>query len=110
RVFLRHSDRPELRRPALLLVTLVAAQMSLGLGAYLWRFTQMSQAMSTTLGLTLQTTHRVAGAALLGTAVVLALRVVRLTHLTSASTERGPTLDRSLRTPLDTSDRRQVLA
>jgi len=80
RVLADHATHAELRRPALLLLALLGVQLSLGLGAYLWRFTEVSQSMSVALGLTLQTTHRITGAALLGTAVVLALRVVRVTR------------------------------
>jgi len=78
RVVREHADRPELRRPALALFVLLLVQLGLGLGAYLWRFTALSAAMSPALGLALQSVHRSTGAALWATAVVLALRVLRL--------------------------------
>jgi cytochrome c oxidase assembly protein subunit 15 len=105
RVGLYHSD-PALRRPALLLAVLLGIQLSLGLGTYIWRFTQMSQSMSATFGLALQTTHRVTGAALLGTSVVLALRILRL----SGEMSSAPLADRQLRNAFDATDCHQVPA
>ncbi len=78
-VLRHHASRVELRRPALLLLALLVAQLTLGLGVYLWRFTSVNEAMSAGLGLALQTTHRVSGTAMLGAAVAVALRVARLT-------------------------------
>ncbi len=75
-----HAGRVELHRPAALFAVLVAAQLSLGLGAYLWRFTTASVSIAPASGLALLAAHRVAGTALWGTAVLLALRIVRLTQ------------------------------
>ncbi len=78
REVLRTSAEPtDLRRPALLLATLLAAQLSLGFGAYLWRFAQLSVAIPPAAGLALLATHRVTGAAVWGTSVVLTLRILR---------------------------------
>lgn len=75
------SETPEndwLRRPVLLLLGLLMLQFALGIGAYLGRFTEMQQAASPLTLLILPTTHRIAGAAMLATSVVIALRALRL--------------------------------
>jgi hypothetical protein len=79
------AELTKLRRPALLLVVLLAVQLSLGLGTFLWRFTPMGGATAVTLGLALETTHRVTGAAMLATSVMLALRIARLVGLARAA-------------------------
>jgi cytochrome c oxidase assembly protein subunit 15 len=82
RVLRQHADHSELRRPAVLLLVLLALQVSLGLGAYLWRFTTLSESLSPTWGLAVLTIHRVIGAAVWGAAVVLSLRVLRAAGMT----------------------------
>jgi cytochrome c oxidase assembly protein subunit 15 len=67
-----------LRRPALLLALLLVAQLCLGLGAYLGRFTSVRESMSPLLGLILPTTHRLTGTFVFGTSLLLALRIVRV--------------------------------
>jgi cytochrome c oxidase assembly protein subunit 15 len=74
------SEAPEeawLRRPVLLLLGLLTLQFALGTGAYLARFSDMQQT-SWLMLLLLPTTHRIAGAAMLATSVVVALRALRL--------------------------------
>ncbi|MFQ5665700.1 MAG: heme A synthase [Candidatus Binatia bacterium] len=79
RVLGQRPGRAKLRRPAVLLLVLLLAQVGLGVGAYLWRYApSVSASMPAALGLALQTTHRITGAAVLGTAVLLAWRVARL--------------------------------
>jgi cytochrome c oxidase assembly protein subunit 15 len=78
RVMRAHRHRAALRRPALLLLGLLLLQLGLGLGAYLWRFTAVSEAMASGLGLAFQASHRITGTAVLGTATILALRIIRL--------------------------------
>ena len=81
RVWGGHANRAELRRPALLLLTLLITQLSLGLAVYLWRFTAMNEAMAPALGLAFQALHRITGTGVLGAATLLAVRVVRLAGL-----------------------------
>lgn len=89
RIVSQHVERAELRRPAILLLVLLVAQLSLGFGAYLWRFTEMSAALLPGVGLALLTTHRVTGAAVWATSVVLSLRVLRLLGAPQPSAERS---------------------
>jgi len=67
----------ELRRPAIVLLVLLALQVGLGVGAFAWRFTAVNEVMAPGLGLAFQTIHRVTGATILAAAVVLLLRVLR---------------------------------
>ncbi|HVM96749.1 MAG TPA: COX15/CtaA family protein [Candidatus Acidoferrales bacterium] len=77
RVLYQASDRAELRRPAVLLFALLALQLSLGLGAYLWHFTRLAEVWPFEAGLALLAAHRLTGTAVWATSVVLALRVAR---------------------------------
>lgn len=106
RVLQQPAGLTKLRRPALLLVVLLAMQLSLGLGTFFWRFTPMGEATSVTLGLALETSHRVTGAAVLATSVMLALRIVRLVGL--RRTEAAVT--RSLVSPLPVESSHGVTA
>jgi cytochrome c oxidase assembly protein subunit 15 len=76
-----HPERLELRRPALVLIALVVMQLSLGLGAYFYRFTSMNQAMSPTVGLGFLTIHRLNGAGVLAATTALAVILSRLAGL-----------------------------
>ena len=78
RVLGPHGDRPAIARPARLLAGLVIAQLFLGAGAFLGRFTALGAAMAPPLALAFPVLHRVVGTLLLGTSLVLALRVSRL--------------------------------
>jgi heme a synthase len=76
---LRQATAPVwLRRPAFLLLVLLMIQLSLGVGAYLWRFTGVNAAIDPAAGLALLAAHRGTGVALWGTAVALVLRILRL--------------------------------
>ena len=77
-ILYRYPDDPKLLRPAKLLVILLSLQLSLGLGAYIWRFTEIGAGLSTGLGLAFEVCHRLNGAALWGTAVMLTLRILRV--------------------------------
>jgi cytochrome c oxidase assembly protein subunit 15 len=90
RVVHRHADRGELRRPALLLLVLLSVQLSLGLGAYLWHFTDISQSIAPALGVAVLTTHRLSGAGVWALSVVLSLRVLRLLGLRQPAPQRFP--------------------
>lgn len=78
RIFGGHAERRELRRPLLLLSTLLIIQLSLGLSVYLWRYTAVSAALTPALGVMFQALHRIVGTAILGAAVLLAVRIIRL--------------------------------
>ena len=96
RVLRRQTAPPWLRRPALLMLALLLVQLSLGVGAYLWRFTSVNAAIEPAYGLALLAAHRVTGAALWGTVVALVLRIFRLVDLTDFRMVRegaAPALD-----------------
>jgi cytochrome c oxidase assembly protein subunit 15 len=81
------SDGPDhvgLRRPAMALLAFLMLQFALGIGAYLARFTDMKTAASSLTLLALPTAHRLVGAAMLATSVVMALRALRLSGSFSA--------------------------
>ena len=93
-----HPERLELRRPALVLIALVVMQLSLGLGAYFYRFTSMNQTMSPTVGLGFLTIHRLNGACVFAVTAALAVILSRLAGLArqpqpgtvdAATTRRG---------------------
>lgn len=71
-------DEPWVRRPVMLLLAFLALQFVLGTGAYLARFTGMQEVAAPLTLLALPTLHRLIGAAMLATAVVAALRALRL--------------------------------
>ena len=96
----------ELRRPARLLLVLLALQLALGTGAFLWRFTALSAALPPALGLAVLTTHRVTGAVVWATSVVLTLRIVRCVG--EPRTARAG--DRAFSESLAADSGRQVLA
>jgi cytochrome c oxidase assembly protein subunit 15 len=80
------SERSEIvwiRRPTLLLLGLLTLQFVLGTGAYLARFTGLDGA-SAVVVLALPITHRIVGAVMLVTAVVIALRALRLSAMPMA--------------------------
>ena len=78
RILGSHPDRPALARPARLLAGLMLAQLILGAGSFLGRFTALGAALASPLALAFPVLHRLVGTLLLGTALVLALRVHRL--------------------------------
>ena len=78
RIFGGQAERRELRRPLLFLSALLIVQLSLGLSVYLWRYTAVSVALAPGLGVMFQALHRIVGTALLGAAVLLAVRIIRL--------------------------------
>lgn len=77
-VLREHWDRPWLARPVRILGALVIVQLFLGLGSYLGRFTALGAAFPPAVGLAFPIVHRLVGALLVGTSVVLTLRVHRL--------------------------------
>ncbi|MBI2878677.1 MAG: COX15/CtaA family protein [Candidatus Rokubacteria bacterium] len=85
RVLGRHAAEPRLVRPAVLLVGLLALQLLLGLGAYLVRFA----ALPPLAALAAPIAHRLAGALLLATGLVLTLRILRLRPAGARGVEGG---------------------
>lgn len=65
---------PELRLPAFALAGFVCLQLSLGLMAYLWHFTQLCNRLPYELGLAILAAHRITGTLIWASSVVLALR------------------------------------
>jgi len=110
RVLGGHAERATLRRPALLLLALLVTQLSLGLGVFLWRFTSVNEAMTPALGLAFQATHRITGTAVLGTATVLALRIVRLAAVGRVATAPADAAARHFTGPLPADRGHEVLA
>lgn len=100
----------DVRRPAQLLVLLLVIQLSLGLGVYLWRFTSANAAMVPALGLAFQATHRITGTAVLGTATLLALRLVRLAAVARVGAVSGDAAASDFAGPLRAERGREVLA
>jgi cytochrome c oxidase assembly protein subunit 15 len=105
-----HADRPALRRPALLLLVLLLMQLSLGLAVYLWRFTAVNEAIAPGLGLAFEATHRITGTAVLGTATILALRIVRLAAVARTMAAPADTPERHFAGRLGADHTHEVLA
>ncbi len=78
RILRHHSDQPKLVRPVTILLGLLGAQILLGVGSYVARFTSLVIPHAHLMGLALPITHRVTGALILATCVVLTLRAYRL--------------------------------
>jgi cytochrome c oxidase assembly protein subunit 15 len=79
RVLREHADRIELRRPALQLLGLTALQWAFGLALLGGRMGVLL--LPSGPALLLPTTHRITGALILGVAVILTLRLMRLAAL-----------------------------
>ncbi|MFQ5898700.1 MAG: COX15/CtaA family protein [Candidatus Methylomirabilia bacterium] len=84
---LKHdSDHPWLGRLGLWLAGLLAIQLALGVGAYLYRFTGVPIALGEIWGLAIPVAHRLAGALLVAVSLVFTLQVFRLLGAPLAST------------------------
>jgi cytochrome c oxidase assembly protein subunit 15 len=81
-VLSEHAEVPPIRRPALLLLSLLMLQFALGTGAYLARFTGLREQSSALTLVALPVAHRIVGALMLATAVVLSLRALRMASVT----------------------------
>ena len=77
RVLGSHPGRAALAHPARLLGGLTIVQLFLGLGSYLGRFTALGAALAPPLAVGFPVLHRLVATLLLGTSLVLALRVHR---------------------------------
>jgi heme a synthase len=73
-----YVDEAYLVRPIMLLSVLLMVQLSLGLGAYLARFTPMAALFTPFSRISLTTTHLVVGSLMLATSLVLSLRTYRM--------------------------------
>ncbi len=78
RILRHHSDQPKLVRPVTILFGLLVVQLLLGVGSYVARFTSFDIPHAPLIGLALPTTHRVTGALMLASSIVLTLRAYRL--------------------------------
>jgi cytochrome c oxidase assembly protein subunit 15 len=72
-----YRAQEKFRRPANVLIALLAVQMALGLGSYLGKFSSVGAVWSRTPVVAITTTHVVTGALLLVTCLVLTLRAFR---------------------------------
>ena len=77
RVFRRLPDEGRLVRPVIVLCSLLFLQLLLGLGLYVGRFTSFELPHGALTGLALPIIHRIAGAGMLATCLVLTLRAHR---------------------------------
>ncbi|MBI4012284.1 MAG: COX15/CtaA family protein [Candidatus Rokubacteria bacterium] len=78
RVLARHAARPSLAWPARALGVLLAVQVTLGLGAYVARFTGLAVPGGAAAVLALPVAHRLTASLLLGAAIALTLHAWRL--------------------------------
>lgn len=81
RIFNSHLRPKKLLVPAVLLSGLLLAQLALGLGSYLGKFTPIGSSLPALATVVLRTTHVVTGALMLVTSLVLTLRSYRLLAL-----------------------------
>lgn len=88
RIARRHSWRPQFVRPIVFLVGLLGVQLLLGLGSYVNRFTSLEIPFAIFSRLALPTVHRITGALMLATCVVLTLRVYRMPALRQVAAGR----------------------
>jgi cytochrome c oxidase assembly protein subunit 15 len=76
-VWRHHPEQSALVQPVMLLSALLIAQLSLGLGAYLVRYTAMAAIVTPFARISLTTTHLAVGSLMLATCLVLTLRTYR---------------------------------
>jgi heme a synthase len=76
-----HFEQPYLVRPIMLLSALLMMQLSLGLGAYLVKFTAVAAMVTPFIRVSLATIHLGVGSLMLATSLVLTLRTYRLLAL-----------------------------
>ena len=77
RILRRHRDEGKLVRPVIVLCSLLFLQLLLGLGSYVGRFTSLGLSTPALTRLALPVTHRLTGAVMLATCLVLTLRAHR---------------------------------
>ena len=76
-IWRNHVEEGDLVRPIMLLSGLLIAQLSLGLGAYLVKYTAMAAIVTPWARVSLTTVHLAVGSLMLVTSLVLALRTYR---------------------------------
>jgi heme a synthase len=77
-VWRHHTEQSALVQPVMLLSALLMAQLGLGLGAYLVRYTAMAAIATPLARISLTTMHLAVGSLMLATCLVLTLRTYRL--------------------------------
>ncbi|MGH8064240.1 MAG: COX15/CtaA family protein [Candidatus Entotheonellia bacterium] len=77
-IWRNHFEADDLVRPIMLLSGLLIAQLSLGLGAYLVKYTAMAAIVTPSARVSLTTIHLAVGSLMLATSLVLTLRTYRL--------------------------------
>jgi len=77
-VWRHHIEQSLLVRPVMLLAVLLMLQLSLGLGAYLVRYTAMAAMVTDFTGVSLTTSHLAVGSVMLVTCLILTLRTYHL--------------------------------
>ena len=77
RILRRHRDQGRLVHPVIVLCSLLCLQLLLGLGSYMGRFMSFELPHVALTGLALPITHRITGALMLATCLILALRAHR---------------------------------
>ncbi|MBI4380028.1 MAG: COX15/CtaA family protein [candidate division NC10 bacterium] len=77
RILRRHQGEEKLVRPVIVLCSLLFLQLLLGLGSYVGRFTSLGLPNAALTGLALPVTHRLTGALMLATCLVVTLRAHR---------------------------------
>ena len=78
KILRNHADHPKLVRPIILLGGCMILQLSLGVGVYLIRFTTFGLMLSFSVTVVIVTIHRIIGAVMFATSLVLTLRIYRL--------------------------------
>jgi len=73
-----HPEQNVLVRPVMLLAVLLMIQLSLGLGAYLVRYTAMAAMLTPVTAVSLTTTHLAIGSLMLAVGLILTLRTYHL--------------------------------
>ncbi len=89
RISRSHRGQSRLLRPAIFLGALLVAQLALGLGSYLAKFTPLGSSLAAAATVILTTTHLVTGALMLVTGLALTLRSYRLRGLPRSRPSQG---------------------
>jgi cytochrome c oxidase assembly protein subunit 15 len=94
RIMRRHPHAVALARPVIVLFSLTLLQVLLGLGSYVGRFTALELPNAALTGLAVPVAHRLTGALMLATCLVLTLRVHRWTASTTTLVGRATAPER----------------
>jgi cytochrome c oxidase assembly protein subunit 15 len=88
-VWRQHLEQSALVRPVMLLAALLMVQLSLGLGAYLVRYTGIAVVVTPFTAVSLTTIHLAVGSLMLATSLILTLRTYRLGSASRPSMARN---------------------